>query len=402
MGKDSYHEGCSSADHAQDVPHTEALHAAEVAPEQQAGERNAYQYAAPQTEQTAEQNVYRHQYAVPQTEQAAEQNAYQHQYAAPQMEQAVEQNAYQHQHAAPQMEQAAEQNPYRYQYAAPQMEVKPKAPAEMKPETPTADHGGQEPVRQGAPAGYPGPHPQGGKPEGVMTGKSADAHSCSCGDHPSPETPHGPMYGPQPGMPPFAPYGSQPGMPPFAPYGPQPGPFGAPMFGPQPAMPSFAPYGPQPGPFGAPVFGPQPGPFGAPMYGPQPGPHPGMSSHDAPAHDAHSDAHDHAAHGCSGKKGGGHHPQAFPDGQMPGYGPGSMDPKHLENRYGQLMAMCNDLMQGKADPMQVMSFLNSNGTNFWKGALVGAAVTFLLTNEGVKSALRETFSSLSSGTSQTE
>lgn len=371
MGKDSYHEGCSSADKTQNVPNTSGeQNSAEVTMERQVGEQNAYQY----------------QHAAPQMEQAGEQNANQYQYAAPQAEQAGEQNGKQYQYAASQAEPAGEQNAYQYQYAAPQ--------AEMKPEAPVANPNGQgmgPVVRQGAPAGYPGPHTQGGKPEGVMAGGNADAHSCSCGEQPSPGMPFpgAPMYGPQPGMP-------FPGMPMF---GPQPGmPFpGAPMYGPQPGMPSP----------GAPMYGPQPGMphAGAPMYGPQPG----MPFPEPPMYGSQPDTHDHAAGGgCSGKKGGGQ-PGAFPGGQMPGYtmpgmapGYGSMDPQHLENRYGQIMAMCNDFMQGKADPVQVMTFLNSTGSNFWKGALIGAAATFLLTNDGVKSALRETFSSLSSGKSQSE
>lgn len=59
---------------------------------------------------------------------------------------------------------------------------------------------------------------------------------------------------------------------------------------------------------------------------------------------------------------------------------------------GQLLAMCNDLMQGKADPIQIANFLTSSGTHFWKGAIVGAVLTFILTNDGVKSALGDTFS----------
>jgi hypothetical protein len=44
--------------------------------------------------------------------------------------------------------------------------------------------------------------------------------------------------------------------------------------------------------------------------------------------------------------------------------------------------------------MKIAGFLSSSGAHFWKGAIVGAALTFILTNEGVKSALAETFSGL--------
>jgi anthranilate phosphoribosyltransferase len=62
-----------------------------------------------------------------------------------------------------------------------------------------------------------------------------------------------------------------------------------------------------------------------------------------------------------------------------------------------MIELCNDLMQGKADPSKIAAFLTSTGTHFWKGAVVGAAVTFVLTNSAVKSALGDTFSAILGG-----
>lgn len=79
-------------------------------------------------------------------------------------------------------------------------------------------------------------------------------------------------------------------------------------------------------------------------------------------------------------------------GQFPGQfanQTGAEDPKHLENKYGQLLEIYSDLMQGKTDPAKIMSFLTSTGTYFWKGALVGAVLTLILTNDSVKSTLKE-------------
>lgn len=73
------------------------------------------------------------------------------------------------------------------------------------------------------------------------------------------------------------------------------------------------------------------------------------------------------------------------------------DPQHLQNQYGQMLHMCTELMQGKADPSKILSFLTASGTHFWKGALVGALLTFVLTNSSVKSALGETFSAIFGG-----
>lgn len=86
--------------------------------------------------------------------------------------------------------------------------------------------------------------------------------------------------------------------------------------------------------------------------------------------------------GDLGSMGGAFGPQTGPQ-------TGTDDPQHLEMKYGQLLDIYNDVMQGKTDPAKIINFLSSTGTYFWKGAIVGAVLTLLLTNDGVKSMLKE-------------
>ena len=172
---------------------------------------------------------------------------------------------------------------------------------------------------------------------------------------------------------------------------------------------SAAPGTVQDAPYGAP-FGPQPGAFtgfsqGAPGYPGAPfAPNPGMMygpKTDAGAEHAHQEDHNGCGchHGAPDSNGfSGPNPQQFAAmGGMFGE-----DPQHMQNHYGQMMAMCNDLMQGKADPAKIVSFLTSSGAHFWKGAAVGALLTFVLTNSSVKSALGDTFSSIFGGKANPE
>ncbi len=203
----------------------------------------------------------------------------------------------------------------------------------------------------------------------------------------------GPQYAPQygaPQPPQYAPQYGAPQPPQYAYQGPQAAPQSGAAQGPQ-----YAYQGPQ----AAPQYGAPQGPQYAPQYGPAPGPEMGAGA-----------PHDHEE--GEGKKGhchcrgghGDHEEQAASQAQpgffgFPGFGAGSPseDPKHLEYRYGQMIELCNDLMQGKADPSKIAAFLTSTGTHFWKGALVGAAVTFVMTNSAVKSALGDTFSAIFGG-----
>ncbi len=70
------------------------------------------------------------------------------------------------------------------------------------------------------------------------------------------------------------------------------------------------------------------------------------------------------------------------------------DPQDLDKRFGQVMELYGDFMQGKTDPAKIMNFISSSGAHFWKGALVGAAVALLLSNSSVKSAVGDAFSGI--------
>lgn len=100
---------------------------------------------------------------------------------------------------------------------------------------------------------------------------------------------------------------------------------------------------------------------------------------------------------------------AFPGGNLfgaafsgiPGFDPrsfaaqtGADDPKHLENRYGQMFELYSELMQGKTDPVKIAGLLAGNQGTFWKGAIVGALLAFIATNSSVKSALGESLSAI--------
>ncbi len=64
------------------------------------------------------------------------------------------------------------------------------------------------------------------------------------------------------------------------------------------------------------------------------------------------------------------------------------EPKHDEHKYGQMMGLVEDLVNGKnPDPSHVMSVLEGLDSRFWKGALVGVGATLLLTNDNVKNAI---------------
>ena len=68
-----------------------------------------------------------------------------------------------------------------------------------------------------------------------------------------------------------------------------------------------------------------------------------------------------------------------------GTGPGHV--KHDQNQYGQLMGIVSDFANGTPDISKVAGFLESCDTQFWKGTVVGVAVTLLLTSDTVKSAV---------------
>ncbi len=72
-------------------------------------------------------------------------------------------------------------------------------------------------------------------------------------------------------------------------------------------------------------------------------------------------------------------------------------PKHDEHRYGQMMDMLGRFLNGEADMGDVVNgffSLDFQNDQFWKGALVGAAATLLLTNENVQKGLAGSLGSI--------
>ena len=74
-------------------------------------------------------------------------------------------------------------------------------------------------------------------------------------------------------------------------------------------------------------------------------------------------------------------------------GPYQANPGH-EQSQDYFMGMCADIMEGKTDPSKFFGLLSGTGNLFWKGAIMGALLTFALNNESVKSALGESFSAI--------
>jgi len=102
----------------------------------------------------------------------------------------------------------------------------------------------------------------------------------------------------------------------------------------------------------------------------EPTPPPGPSADAAAAH---------------GKKKCGGHDHADHAEEMPVHGPGH--PKHDAWRYGQWVDVVNGIAGGRPDVDKIMGLMEGYDGQFWKGLLVGAAATLLLTNDTVKSAL---------------
>lgn len=244
-------------------------------------------------------------------------------------------------------------------YAAPQG---PQGPAAQPMQPPTFHGAPQGPTVQPAQAMYG--QPQYGQPQDMPGGQGApkggpakgkpengEAHSCNCGGsaHGAPQNEaYGAQYGPQYGAMPWDMLAAAFG----APFGMQ-GMNAAPAPGPVP--PSGGPKGPGASPFGPTAYGaPGRGPTGyGPMFG------------------------------------------------MPGFDPAAMGgafgpgvPQFDQRRYGQLLEIYNDIMEGKPDPAKLAGLFSGSDGYFWKGALVGAALTLLVTNQSLRSALGECFSSI--------
>lgn len=104
------------------------------------------------------------------------------------------------------------------------------------------------------------------------------------------------------------------------------------------------------------------------------------------------------AHSHPGQSGPGHqnphHPHAHPGHHLhgaPGYGPGpAYGAGHgygVENHHAELYQMVQQAANGQPDVSRFLNFFNNVGSDFWKGALVGAGITLLMTNDSVKNML---------------
>ena len=151
-------------------------------------------------------------------------------------------------------------------------------------------------------------------------------------------------------------------------------------------MPMYAPYGPFPGMMPGPAAPQAPQAEMAPESAGE-----GGSPGGTPGENDHCDDHARAVHAAMA--GAHHHGMPF-DHRAFAAQMGMDDPRGLEHRFGQVMELYNDFVQGKTDPTKIMSFLSSSGAHFWKGAAVGAAIALLASNSTVKAAISEAFSTL--------
>lgn len=77
--------------------------------------------------------------------------------------------------------------------------------------------------------------------------------------------------------------------------------------------------------------------------------------------------------------------QAMPEGTQP---------KFDQNKIGQMYGVMSDVMNGEANPAQIMSLFQDTGTDFWKGAVVGAVGALLIGNETVRNTVAGVFGSM--------
>jgi hypothetical protein len=86
---------------------------------------------------------------------------------------------------------------------------------------------------------------------------------------------------------------------------------------------------------------------------------------------------------------GGPYPGANYAGGAPGY-----DPCLEAQRYAQWMEAACEIANGKPNMEKIMGLMQGYDSQFWKGALVGAAAALLIGNDTVKGAVTETFASI--------
>ncbi len=99
--------------------------------------------------------------------------------------------------------------------------------------------------------------------------------------------------------------------------------------------------------------------------------------------------------------------QQSPFTQHSGHHPGSpgsggshhhaSDPKQLEERYGQMIKLMDDVVNGNASISSFANFFDFKDTEFWKGVLIGTSVVLLLTSDTVKTTLFKTAAKATEG-----
>ena len=67
--------------------------------------------------------------------------------------------------------------------------------------------------------------------------------------------------------------------------------------------------------------------------------------------------------------------------------PEGAEAKFDQNKVGEMYGVMTDIMNGEPDPKKIMSLFQATDGDFWKGAIVGAAVGFLASNETVRGAV---------------
>ncbi len=180
--------------------------------------------------------------------------------------------------------------------------------------------------------------------------------------------------------------------------GMQPGPnMGQPHFSHE--MPGAAPYqgapmAAQPGFAGQPGYTGQPGFAGQPGYAGQPGPVPGPATGQMYGQTPGQVFAQMPGQGFAPGYGQQPHPGSQPGYQPSGMDSKGMDSKGMENHYGELYGLINEAANGNADVNSFVRFFQSTSSDFWKGALVGTALTLLLTNDAVKSGIAKGFAGI--------
>jgi hypothetical protein len=81
-------------------------------------------------------------------------------------------------------------------------------------------------------------------------------------------------------------------------------------------------------------------------------------------------------------------------------GPGHV--KHDQHQYGQLAGLIGEFANGNPDMTRVVAYMDGLGTQFWKGAMIGAAATLIATNDQIKAKLSNALGSFLQTETKTE